>query len=117
MAWGDRIQKPNGDKVVALHDLSKEQLAAALNELGARFKALREQHQIASNALAAIAMEPEAFQYLHGGVTIDMAAFEKARNGKEQQLLIDQDGTVLRLRLVDPAAPALETPRILVPRH
>ena len=65
MGWGERsnhyqrILTTGGDRAVHIGDVSKRQLAAALNEQSERFKVIRHQLEMASRVLCAIVMEPK----------------------------------------------------------
>lgn len=115
MGYADRIARPTNDRVVALADVSKAQLAAALNEQSARFKMVRQQLEAASRVLCAIVLEPESLTFGAGGrsASVDMGAVRKVKDG--MQLAIDEASDVMQLVLRDPSAPQAETPRIVIP--
>jgi hypothetical protein len=120
MGWGSRrngheldLGRPSADRTVALGDVSKAQLAAALNEQSARFKAMRKQLEEATRVLVAIVLEPEAYRFADGNRTVDAAALAKVKNGMELHMM-ERDG-VLTLTVRRPDEPQVEVPQIIVP--
>lgn len=107
-----RIIRPavNGDRTVHIDDMTKTQLAVALNERSARFKAQGVQLQAAMRVLLAMVLEPESFH--HTGATsgyVEMAAIEKVKAG--MTLRIDEEGDQMRVR-IDQEEHVIVTPRI-----
>lgn len=115
---GQRIIHPDQDRTVALADVSKAQLAAALNEQSERFKVIREQLRIAVRVLSALVLEPEAFRYADGRRAVDAGAIAKVKRGMVLHMDQADDGSPMVLTLDLPAAVggAEGPPRIVIPR-
>jgi hypothetical protein len=118
MGYGSRrnqraIVVPTQDRTVSLADVSKTQLALALNEQSERFKVMRKQLEEATRVLVALVLEPESFRFTDGNRTIDVAALQKVKHGMELHMIEGTD--VLTLSVVAPDAPQVEVPQIIVP--
>lgn len=113
MGWDSRVAHPRQDRTVHLSEVSKAQLAVALNEQSARFKATRRQLEIATRALVAIVRDSEALRYEVGHCVLAGPALARVKTG--MTLRMDgADGGDLIL-VVDQAPPTIEVPHIVVP--
>lgn len=114
---GSHIVRPSQDRTVALADVSKAQLAAALNEQSERFKVIREQLKIAVRVLSALVLEPEALHCADGRLTVDAGAIAKVKHGMVLHMDQADDASQMILTLDTPAATGGEgPPRIAIPR-
>ena len=99
---------------VHISDISKEQLAKACNEQAATITRLDHHVKTMARILCAITLEPEAFHYTDGIVSIDVTALKKVLEGT--QLHCDQADRGLVLRATPPQEwPRVEIPNILMP--
>lgn len=106
-----RILRPNRDAPsVHIADISKSQLARIVNDQTAEIRQLREQVQNTGRVLIAVTLEPEAFQYKDGHVTVDRTALEKVKQG--MQLTFNMTGGTVVLGVVKPE----DERRIVVPQ-
>ena len=111
------IVRPGQDRTVALADISKAQLAAALNEQSERFIAVRNQLRAAVRVLTALVLEPEAFRYQDGRRTVDAGAIAKVKHGMVLRMdQADDDSPMVLTVDVAPAGGAEGPPRILIPK-
>ena len=110
------INPRSGDRTVDISQISKEQLALALNEQSERFKAMRKHLDLTIKILVAITLEPEAFTYADGRRTIAAAALAKVKSG--MSIAIDgDDEKELVLRVIDvPKSTVEQIPNIVMPK-
>lgn len=125
MGWGKRagvtgqvgMVGPGGDRTVDIADVSKAQLAAALNEQSARFEEVRNTSRKMLQVLTAIALEPEAFAYQDGRITIAAGALKKVKLGMKLHIDQPDDNSPVVLRVDLPeAVPQDDPPRIIIPK-
>lgn len=103
---------PSQDRTLHIGEVSKLQLAKALNEQTQRFQAMREQLQTAMLVLTAIVLEPEAFEYAHG-VRVKAGALAKVVSGMSIRLVRTREGDMTLALEQDP--PRITVPTILMP--
>jgi hypothetical protein len=122
MGWEERVRQLRGSPIIApstadrrvhISDISKEQLARALNEQAERFKLIRAQLEIATRVLVAIALDPDALQHRDGFSCVETTALDQVKNG--MTLRMDTVGDVLRILVDKEAAPNLVLPTVTVP--
>ncbi len=107
------IHRPDLDEVKHISQVSKLQLAKAVNAQTEQIKALRKNQKIMAQILIAIAAEPEAFTYADGRVAIVKSAIDKVIHGS--QVRIEYTDTEVIIVAVAPAdAPALVTPHVRI---
>lgn len=119
MGWGSRqngrifTPTPALDRTVKLDEVSKAQLAAALNEQSARFKIMRQQLEEVTRVMVAIVLEPEAFRYADGVRQVDGAAFARVKDGMTLRMNRQGDGGAITLAVDLPAVADIDVPRIV----
>jgi len=109
---GRRILTPaqaQTDQSVPFDQISKRQLAVALNEQTERFRQMREQLRQATRVLCAIALEPESFRFADGTRTIDAAALAKVTQGMQLHLVETVEGHMT----LNVSEPAIQSPLVI----
>lgn len=101
--------RPISDRAMAFHDVSKRQLARAVNDQTAEIQALRDQVKTMAKILIAIAAEPEAFSYADGRVTVAQSALANVAHGT--QLRLEYTASVVVMN----AVAAVDAPRVNAP--
>lgn len=110
------IFKPfGGPKRMHISDVSKEQLARAVNDQAATIKRLDHNLKYVVRCLLAITQSPEAFKVTAEGVaTIEIAAVDRVKD--QTDIHITPKGSVLELRHTLPEDKGvIEVPHIVVP--
>lgn len=108
------ILTPQQDRTVPIDQMSKLQIARALNEQTERFTTLRNHWQLMTRIMVGMCLEPDSFRYGSGAFTIDKAVLEKVLNG--MAITIDEEDDVLRIRLQQRDTPD-SAPRIELSRN
>ena len=106
----DRIVDPSVDQEIHIDKVSKEQMAVALNEQTARFKAQRHQLMILTRILIAAIVAPEGFKYADGRRTVDPHALTLVKKGMRVVIGEASDGGLF---LTVEASPEAETPPLI----
>lgn len=102
------IIQPQQDRTVPIDQMSKMQIARALNEQTERFTSLRAQWQLMTRIVVGACLEPDALRAVSGGgFTIDKAVLEKVTSG--MAITIDEEDDVLRIRLQQRPEPDVAT--------
>ena len=112
-----RILRPfaRGPKAVAFDEVTKSQLARAVNEQAATIKRLDGQLKYVVRCMIALSQSPEAFKVRSDGVaTIEAAAVDRVRDNTD--IHITPKGGVLELRHTLPEDKGIvEVPHIVMP--
>ena len=113
-----RIYMPNmnGHRTMHVSEVTKSQMARAVNEQRKQIDILRQQALTMGRLLMAITVHPEAFHYDDddGCVTIDASAIKDVPEGST--LTVKPSATVVTLSVQgQEERPAIDAPRILVP--
>jgi hypothetical protein len=104
--------RPISDRTVQYQDVSKRQLARAVNDQTATIQQLRDQVKAMAKILIAIAAEPEAFSFDDGRVSIRKSAMDKVQRGT--QLRIEYTDTVAIINaVVEKDVPRVTAPGIV----
>jgi hypothetical protein len=77
-----RIVRPNDNRVMHISDVTKTQLAKAVNEQTETIKKQQDSIKRMASLLLALAQEPEAFKYADGRVTIDQLALSRCSSAR-----------------------------------
>lgn len=111
-----RLHNPTTDQTFHISQVTKAQLAQAVNTQAQRLRQLDAHVKVLTKLVLAIVREPEAFKVdAVGTVTIDKGAVSKAVNGDELHVQELEHVFELSVTSAVAAAPSLELPTIVGP--
>lgn len=107
-----RVINPRDESVKHISEVTKTQLAKAVNEQTETIKKQQASIKAMAKLLLALALEPDAFKYGDGRATIDVLALDKVQFGS--QLKLEYTDTLVILGCVAPTeAPVIAAPRFV----
>jgi hypothetical protein len=96
------IITPTQDRQVGFDDVSKRQLANALNEQTRRFQEMRHLNQLMTKILMAAAHDPDALRARDGCLVLDKLAYDNVNNG--DRISVNEEGAFIWIRHIPAGA-------------